>query len=365
VPDDGRDHLSDRLVSERYDVLVVGGGPAGCAAAATAARAGARVVILDSATGSARVGEGAAPGTPRLIDEIFGSAGAIDGDAHVACPAIVFAWGAGPPSVTDHMLNPLGVGWNLDRARFDADLRAACEGLGVEVVSGVRASRPQLEGEGRTAGVVIDATGRGARVARLMGARKQHLDRLVALWAIWSVGPDDSSAATHVEAVRDGWWYSALLPRSRRIVVLLTDADLLPRARRARLELSSSATRLELIGALLDASAAPEIVVGPSLTSARSGWLDRFSGTRWLAAGDAAVTYDPLSGRGITCALLTGRSAGEAAVAVLDGDEAASERHRDLIASLIDNTLTERLATYRAEARWPDGPFWARRRADA
>ncbi len=365
MQDDGRDHLPDRLVSPRYDVLVVGGGPAGCAAAATAARAGARAAILDAGTGSARVGEGAAPGTPRLIEEVFGSAPAFDGAAHVACPAIVFAWGGRRPTVTDHMLNPLGVGWNLDRGRFDTDLRAACAVLGVEVVSGASASRAQVESGGRSGSVVVDASGRGARVARLMGARKQHLDRLVAVWAIWSVDTGDSSAATYVEAVRDGWWYSALLPRRRRIVVLLTDADLLPRDRRARLELASSATRLEMIGALLGASAAPEIVVGPSLTSARSGWLERFSGPGWLAAGDAAVTYDPLSGRGITCALLSGRSAGEAAVAMLGGDEAARERHQEQIASLLDDTLTERVATYRTETRWPQEPFWARRHAES
>ena len=350
-------------MTPRLDVLVAGGGPAGCAAAATAARAGKRVAVLDASGGPVRVGEGAAPGTPSLIEEVFGRGDAFYEGAHVSSPAIVSAWGGERPGVTDHMLNPLGMGWNLDRERFDAGLRAACEQLGVEVFSGVRVSRRLLEGHGRTAGVMVDASGRGARVARLMGCRKQHVDRLVALWAIWSVDPSDVSAATYVEAVRDGWWYSALLPRSRRVVVYLTDADLLPREREVRLELASGAARLTLIGGLLGLSAAPEIVAGPGLTSARSGWLDRCSGPGWLAAGDAAVTHDPLSGRGITCALLTGRSAGEAAVAMLDGDEGALERHRELLASLVEDTLTERVATYRTELRWPDAPFWSRRHA--
>jgi len=347
-------------------VLVAGGGPAGCAAAATVVRAGAHAAMLDAGNGSVRVGEGAAPGTPQLIEEIFGGAGGFDDSSHVPCPAITSAWGSEQPAVTDHMLNPLGVGWNLDRTRFDADLQAVCEGLGVEVVTGAKVSRQQLyssNGPGGT--VLVDATGRGARVARLMGSRKLHIDRLVALWAIWSVDARDSSAGTAVEAVRDGWWYSALLPRSQRIVVYLTDADLLPGEPRARGELASSAKRLDLVGALLGLSAAPEIVVGPSLTSARSGWLGRFSGPGWLAAGDAAVTYDPLSGRGITCALLTGRSAGEAAVAMLGGDDqrAATEQHEGLIAHVIDDTISQRAVIYRTETRWPSAPFWSRRRA--
>ena len=343
--------------------MVVGGGPAGCAAAATAARARARVALLDAATSAAGVGEGAAPGTPRLIEEVFGSAGAFDGGAHVPCPSIVSAWGAVRPTVTDHMLNPLGVGWNLDRGRFDADLRAACGGLGVEVVSGSRLSRDHLLSDDRAARIVVDASGRGARVARLMGARKQHLDRLVALWAIWSVDAGDSSAATYVEAVRDGWWYSALLPQSRRTVVFLTDADLLPGERRAHLDLAPSAVRLELIGALLDAARArdrrrtePDLgakrparpVLGPGMAGGRR------RGGR----------LRPTLGARDRCALLTGRSAGEAAVAMLLRGRGSRrlKRHHDLIASLIiDDTINERTATYRAETRWPDTPFWSRR----
>lgn len=37
-------------MAERYDIVVVGGGPAGSAAAWQAAQTGARVVVLDKAT---------------------------------------------------------------------------------------------------------------------------------------------------------------------------------------------------------------------------------------------------------------------------------------------------------------------------
>jgi flavin-dependent dehydrogenase len=98
--------------------------------------------------------------------------------------------------------------------------------------------------------------------------------------------------------------------------------------------------------------------------SARTGWLDRAGGAAWLAAGDAACTFDPLSGRGIVAALLTGRTAGRAADALLSGTDGGAEadRHRDAIGSMLVDALLERADVYGAERRWWDAAFWSRRR---
>lgn len=363
------------------DVVVVGGGPAGCAAAAATSRLGPTVVLLHSAPVARadaqttfRIGEGAAPGTSQLIDEIFGKeTKAFTQGAHVGCPSIISAWGGSSPTVTEHMINPLGHAWNLDRDRFDADLRAGAERLGVDLRGGTRVTTAQRDGGGWTialarapslrARVVIDASGRGARVARRQGARKHHLDRLVALWAVWAVDEGDRSSSMYIEAVRRGWWYSVLLPGQRRMVVHLTDADLLPTDPQQRLALAESARRLDVIGSALATSGAPRIVFGPEVCSARTGWLDQFGGTAWLSAGDAACTFDPLSGRGIVAALLTGRTAGLAAGSLLAGQDGQTEvdRHHDALAAMLIDGLEERKDAYRAEMRWPDEEFWSRR----
>jgi flavin-dependent dehydrogenase len=369
-------------VRQQFDVLIAGGGPAGCAAAATAARAGARVAILDAAGGPVRVGEGAAPGISSLIEEIFGTgSGAFSKEAHLSCPSIVSAWGSPEPAVVDHMLNPLGHAWCLDRARFDSDLRAAAERLGVDVRSGTKARPPRgkagaweldfTDHEGRAralrAKVVIDATGRGARVAQHQGARKRHIDRQVALWAVWQVAERDRTASLYIEAAPGGWWYSALLPGRRRIVVHLTDADLLPAAPEERVGIAESARRLELIGDVLGASDRPRLASGPRVTSARTGWIERFAGPGWVAAGDAAVTSDPLSGRGMVIALLSGRTAGAAAAELASGGDgaAALAHHQQQLTAVLEDTLVQRTDTYRAESRWPQSEYWARRHGDA
>lgn len=47
------------------------------------------------------------------------------------------------------------------------------------------------------------------------------------------------------------------------------------------------------------------------ITSANSTCLERAIGAGWLACGDCAQTYDPLSSQGITYALKTGLEAGQ------------------------------------------------------
>jgi flavin-dependent dehydrogenase len=215
--------------------------------------------------------------------------------------------------------------------------------------------------------VVIDASGRTGRIAHQQGARKRHLDRQVALWAVWVVDEHDRSSSLYIEAVEGGWWYSALLPGRRRITIYLTDADLVPAAPQERVGVAESATCLELIGSLLAVSDDPRIVIGPRLTSARTGWLEPFSGPGWLAAGDAACTFDPLSGRGMVAALLSGKTAGLAAAALLGDGGGAAEvtRHEHQLAAMVEDALLQRTETYRAESRWPESEFWARRHAAA
>jgi flavin-dependent dehydrogenase len=360
------------------DVAVVGAGPAGCAAAATVAREGRSVVLIDPAlteTPAPRIGEGGAPGTPQLIDEIFGrGTRAFEERHHLMCPSTVYAWGGDEPTVTDHVYNPLGPAWNLDRGRFDHGLQDGAAELGVTCHA---AEVHALDHDRRTwtvhtrgdtdgpvavqARVVVDATGRSARVARRCGTRQRRLDRLVALWSVWSVEAADQRSSLHVEAVENGWWYSALLPDRRRVVTYLTDADLLPTSGADRIELARSARGLSLIGPLLDLDS--RVVHGPRVAIARSSRLDACAGPTWLATGDAALTVDPLSGRGVVSALLTGRAAGQAATACIKGASGAIEA-RDYVSLLDDlfvDARTRQLDAYRGETRWPTAPFWGRR----
>src|SRR6266511_5178466 len=106
-------------------------------------------------------------------------------------------------------------------------------------------------------------------------------------------------------------------PAGGRVVAFLTDADLLPprttRTPRAWNERLALAPRIR--EALADAGC--RLHAGPRITDAAVAHLEQPAGPGWVAAGDAAVSFDPLSSQGIATALLMGREAGRAVVAML------------------------------------------------
>jgi flavin-dependent dehydrogenase len=366
------------------DVAVVGGGPAGCAAAAAALGHGASCGVIDPWVGSPeapgpQVGECAAPGIDRLVHETFArDAGAFRAERHVPCAGVVSAWGAAEARSSQHVFDPMGMGWNLDRAWFDRDLRDAVVRSGAcPIRARVRVAQrssdgwslriKDADGSDRSvrARVLIDGSGRSAAPSRRQGAVQRHLDHLVALWSLWEVDQADRHSSLFVEASEQGWWYSSLLPGRRRVVALLTDADLLPRHRTDRQSLACSARHLPLIGGVLGAGPGATPVGVPIVRIARSSHLDPPLGPGWLAAGDAAHAIDPLSGRGIASALITGRAAGDAAAALLQDPRSEREAaaYRALLGDLFDDGRAQWLAAYGSEQRWPAAPFWSRRHA--
>lgn len=345
-------------------LLVVGAGPAGAAAAATAAGRGCDVTLLhDPRRGQAWAGESLPPGMPDLVAAVFGAA-ILDG--HLPAHGTRAAWGSDALEETDFLANPLGGGLLLDRARFDAAARAAAVAAGARLVEG-RASAimhadgawqiARAEGGALTARFVIDATGRSAAVSRQLGAGRTAADRQVAIVAAFA-DAGDGFHGTSIEAVPMGWWYTTPLPGGRRVLALLTDADLW-QARTQDWPALLGETRHMARCAGPSASAAH-----PRAWPAESASAQRLHGPGWIAAGDAAMTFDPLSSQGVSAAVLMGSRAGAAvADALSEGtmpDLAPwAEDYRTLEAETAD------LRTYyaRLERRWPAAPFWARRAA--
>ena len=352
----------------RCDVAVIGAGPAGCAAAIALKRLGVgSVQLLEAGDGTrSRFGESLPPDIRLVLGQLgLNEAFAVLG--FDPCVGSASSWGDAALGYNDFLFNPHGLGWHIDRARFDAflheqavaagaDLRlgAAFDGA-TETEEGVRL-RVRSSGGVETieAGFVIDATGRAARVARTLGAERIEGDRLVCIAALTRIDPNGLlGQRSLLEAVDYGWWYAARLSPDEAIVVVSTDADLVrerrlhqPDAWRAHL-----AATCHVAPALGHASPSSELMV----RQARSSRLSRAAGSRWRAIGDAASVYDPIMAQGVTKAMLEGIAAARDIV------RAANDAEADLDARFADY-LALRDHFYSQEGRWPDAPFWARRR---
>jgi hypothetical protein len=102
-------------------------------------------------------------------------------------------------------------------------------------------------------------------------------------------------------------------------------------------------------------------LIGPSVHAAHSQRLARITGAAWLAVGDAATTFDPLSSQGICKGLRTGIMAAYAIGDYFKGSSAGLEKYEAIVAREFEEYLRVRADYYGRERRWCDAPFWHRR----
>lgn len=346
-----------------FDIAVVGAGPAGCAAALTAHRAGLRVLLLgDDRARTSWAGESLPPGAGDLIEALFGPAWL---DGQVRAHGTQSVWGSPDLVPTEFLAHPLGDGWHLDRSRFDRALLDAVVAAGVTVerarVTGIEHCRAHWSvkaGAGsHRARWVVDASGRGGAVVGRLNVRRRSFDEQVAVVAVVPQ-PSGALAVTSVEAVEYGWWYATPLPRRRMVVGLLTDRDLLPAPVQRVDWWNAGLTATTLIR---DVAGRPDRVVRPRVYPAETSVRDRLHQGGWACAGDAAVSWDPLSSQGLVTGILMGSRLG-AALAEADPKGPALEAWEHDYRMLLEEHLGLRRHYWALETRWPRARYWSRRR---
>jgi flavin-dependent dehydrogenase len=363
------------------DVAIVGGGPAGSAAALTLLKySDLRVALIERSTYSAfRIGECLGPSAAELL-RYLGAEETLTQTKSRASQGVAAAWGSSRLHTQDFIFTGRGPGWHVDRRRFDEALVGNVERGGGQLLLDARvvdvrynagrewtlhlrrsASRQRITVSAR---YLIDATGKQAVIARGQGAKFEVQDRLVGISGVYRFRrSNESGGITTVEAVPSGWWYTAQLPHMATgghvIAVFLTDMDIARRhGYRTPTNWKRSLARTEHTRQRLRDGE----LCGPlRLHAAHSRKLMPQTGPGWIAAGDAAVSFDPLASMGIGYALLSGIEAGRVAHNVLTGSGKLAETYAKSINHHFARYMKLRAAYYQCEQRWPGQPFWRRR----
>jgi flavin-dependent dehydrogenase len=288
------------------------------------------------------------------------------------------SWGKPDLGYNDFILDVRGSGWHLDRAAFDAMLAATVTARGGKLMRGLRlrdVERRENAGyilsfkddagmcRRLAAGFLVDATGIAAAAVRKLGVARNQIDCLsVVAAAVDLEAADEVPSQALLEACEHGWWYAAKLPKRRMILALAVEPSQYRRFG-ATGPWTAALRQTRHVAEWLERGKA-RLADHVKLTTAvaPSAILSRVANEHWLAVGDAASTYDPISAQGIVKALCDGEAAGAAIAAFIGGSgEPPLSAYQDAVFARFRDYLQLRQHLYGLERRWPQAPFWRNR----
>lgn len=296
---------------------------------------------------------------------------------HLRSCGALSSWGSPYLASTNFISDPRGHGWHLDRSAFDTMLRslAVANGSRLCTFSGSpRIRKDPCDGwailvdvpEPNTVSAewIVDCSGKQSWFTSRLGVRRIHVDRQIAF--IITTNRTESSRSRHsgtlIEAVSHGWWYTSPVPNGNRIVAYLTN----PTGEHVRSARTSGGFLALLSGTRhirrhVETNSLTVENHAPVATGANSSRLGACWGHKWTAAGDACMSFDPLSSQGLFHALYSGVAAGQALLTTMAGDPQALVRYQQRLDVIYDAYLCKRKFFYSLEQRWPRSLFWQER----
>ena len=323
--------------SSRYDVAIIGGGPAGSTAAALLAQAGRRVILFEREKFPRfHIGESLLPFSMKAftrlgLHEKFSRAGFIKkygGEIIGACSenGTKFYFKDGYRSQTDHA-------YQVTRGDFDKVLLDHARESGAHVheqtaVDGIDFSHDGIQLGVRSDGsfrsvrarYLVDASGRNSVLGRQFKIKKtyDHLQKL-SIFAhyegVWRRDGIDGTLTVLVRAV-DRWFWLIPVTAERTSVGMVLDSETFRK---------SKVTAEDF----LEQALAEQPTIAKRMTNARrvtKVYLEadfsyrsaRLYGDRWLLTGDAAGFIDPIFSSGVFLAVFSGEKCADVLNEVLD-----------------------------------------------
>jgi flavin-dependent dehydrogenase len=345
-------------MTESFDCVVIGGGPAGSTAAALAAQGGLSTLLVDrEAVPRAARGElvlvPEARGTLKRLGvaEALGAAGAVRSERvrfvrPTGRESASFCFADAAPGFTEAAPGEDLAAWHVLRDAFDrllwdgaARRGAVClRPAGAEVIFDGQAARGVRVHVGAgppreiAARIVIDASGSAALVATQIGlARERAGTRRVAIWSHYRgarIEPGAEGRAAIVFHTQSGksWFWFVPLPEGLASVGLVAGAEALREKTRPEAVFEEELCRCPaVLERLMNAHLAGDL----QARRWEAAETAQRAGPGWVAVGQAAGSMDDLLFAGVFLAMKAGEMAADGAVAALrEGDTSAARLGR-------------------------------------
>ena len=332
----------------RYDAIVIGGGPAGSTAAAVLAQKGRRVVLLEKEKFPRyHIGESLLPYGYFTLERL-GVLGKMKASPFTRKYSVQFVGTHGRASLPfyffQHLKHEAASTWQVLRSEFDQMLLDNAREKGAEVreeitvrdtirnnraVAGVKAVTKNGETLEFHAPITIDASGRDAfSVTRHeWKVRDPYLNK-IAVWTYYKGAlrdPGVDEGATTVAYVPEkGWFWYIPLHEDVVSVGVVAEKDYLYNGTR---DLPTIFHREVEKNAWIKEHLAAGRQFGPYRVTGEYSYRSRYCAADGLIlAGDAFAFLDPVFSSGVFLALRSGEMAGDAADAALtSGDFSAAQ----------------------------------------
>ena len=336
--------------NDLYDVIVVGGGPAGTTTAALVAETGRRVLLLERERFPRfKIGESLIPGTYHPLKRL----GMIEKMRMSSFPkkySVQFFGRSGKASrpfyFNETDPSEASQTWQVTRGDFDKLLIENAAEKGVEVwqetsvhepifdgdrAVGVRAKRADGEIVNLHATVIVDATGQSALFSRKMKIGK--MDPYLKKAAIFThykgahrdEGIDEGATLVINTSDKESWFWYIPLPDDRVSVGVVSSIDYLLQNRDGELQTIYNEEVAKCVP-LQERIANAEQMFPVKTTKDFSYRSTQISGHGWVLVGDAFGFLDPIYSSGVYLALQSGEWGADAIIEAFENNDFSPEQ---------------------------------------